>query len=85
LHTWGLANSPEQKRKDRRTSLGAGSDDAERAALTMNQMSRNGGVFDTLVVQVYNYAKNTSLPENVRMSVITGTLLESAARVSCIR
>lgn len=85
LHAWRLANSPEQKRKDLRILLGAGSDDAERAALTIDQMSRNGGMCDTLVVQAYNYAMNTSLPENVRISVITGKLLESAAKVSCIR
>lgn len=85
LHAWRLANSPEQKRKDLRNSLGVGTDDAQRAALAMDQMSRNGGMCDTLVVQAYNYAMDASMPENVRMMVITGKLLESAARMSCIR
>lgn len=85
LQAWRLANSPEQKRKDLRNSLGAGTDDAQRAALTMDQMSRNGGMCDTLVVKAYNYAMDASMPENVRITVITGTLLESAARMSCIR
>lgn len=85
LHAWRLANSPEQKRKDLRSSLGTGSDDAQRAALAMDQMSRNGGMCDTLVVQAFNYAMDSRLPENVKITVITGTLLESAARISCIR
>jgi hypothetical protein len=85
LHAWRVANSPEQKRKDLRALLGPGTDDAQRAALAMDQMSRDGGLCDTLVVQAYNYATNNSLPENVRMSVITGKLLETAAKVSCIR
>lgn len=85
LHAWRLANSPEQKRKDLRASIGEGSDDAGRAAITMDEMSRNGGMCDTLVVQAYNHAMNKSLPENVRIKIIFGDLLESASRISCIR
>ncbi|WP_350647219.1 hypothetical protein [Pseudomonas sp. HY13-MNA-CIBAN-0226] len=85
LHAWRLANSPEQKRIDLRTTIGEGSDDAGRAAIAMDDMSRKGGMCDTLVVQAYNYAMNNNLPENVRIKVILGDLLESASRMSCIR
>lgn len=84
LQALRVANSPAYKRKKLRESVGQGADDGERAALAMDQMSREGGVCDTLVVQAYNYATNGQLDENVRMTVITKTLLETAARTGCL-
>lgn len=84
LQALRVANSPASKRKAAREALGQGADAGERAALTMDQMSRNGGVCDTLVVQAYNYATNGQLDENVRMMVITQKLLESANGAGCL-
>jgi hypothetical protein len=85
LQAWRIANSPMQKRKNLRKSVGQGTDDAQRAALAMDDMSRSGGTCDSLVVQAYNVASDTSIAENVRMMVITEKLLITASRISCIR
>ena len=85
LQAYRFAHSPAQLRKTYHESLGAGSDDAERAAVTMDVMSRNGGACDTFVVQAYSYATNKSLAENIRVMVIEDKLLDTAAKVGCIR
>lgn len=51
----------------------------------MDVMSRDGGACDTFVVQAYSYATNKSLAENIRVMVIEDKLLDTAAKVGCIR
>jgi hypothetical protein len=85
LQEYRFAHSPAQLRKTNHALLGTGSDDAERAALAMDDMSRAGGMCDNLVVQAYGYAANKNMDENIRVVIITDKLIGAAAKIGCIR
>lgn len=85
LQEYRFAHSPAQLRKTHHASMASGSDDAERAALAMDDMSRAGGMCDNLVVQAYGYAANKNMDENIRVIIITDKLIGAAAKIGCIR
>lgn len=84
LESERFANKPENRRATLRSQAQGSKDDAVKAALTLDNMSRPGTGCDVVVIKGYDIANNTDIEISYRLKVVIENITDTLFKIGCL-